>query len=230
VKRLLIIDDDQSLLHALKLYLEEQEYQVVTAIGGKEGLRLFYSFRPDLVILDIMMPSMDGWQVLERVRDMSDVPVIMLTARGQEDDRVKGLRMGADDYVPKPFSMREVTARVETILRRLQRVENSSQDKVLYADDFMVIDSERMEVHCAGRRVDLTATEQKLLFFLVSNRGRLLSPQQILTSVWGTEYVDETAYVRLYVWRLRQKIEPSPEDPRYIRTEHGMGYRFVGTP
>jgi two-component system KDP operon response regulator KdpE len=228
VKTLLVVDDDQTLLEALKLYLEREGYQVATAAGGKESLRRFYETRPDLVILDIMMPRMDGWQVCERIREMSDVPIIMLTARTQEDDRVRGLTMGADDYVAKPFSMRELGARVDAVLRRWQSSQQPRREGMLYADGYLVIDAERTEVRCAGRRVDLTATEQQLLFFLARNRGRLLTARQILTNVWGFEYVEETAYVRLYIWRVRQKIEPTPESPRYILTEHGMGYRFVG--
>jgi DNA-binding response OmpR family regulator len=227
VKKLLIIDDDQTLLRALELYLEERDYRVFTATGGREGLRQFYEARPDLVILDIMMPRMDGWAVLERIRDMSDVPVIMLTARGQEEDRVKGLSRGADDYVAKPFSMRELAARVEAVLRRSRAAEQLGQDNVIFTDGYLMIDGERMEVRRGEERVDLTPTEQRLLFFLVRNRDRLLTPRQILTNVWGFDYADETPYVRLYIWRLRQKIEPVPDEPRYIVTEHGMGYRFV---
>lgn len=227
MKTLLIVDDDQSLLYALTLYMEKEGYQVVTAVSGDESLRRLYETHPDLVILDIMMPGMDGWQVLERIRDMSDVPVIVLTARGQEDDRIRGLRMGADDYVPKPFSMREVAARVDAVLRRSHSTHHPDGERTLYADDYLIIDAERMEVRCGAKHVDLTATEQQLLFFLARNQGRLLTSRQILTNVWGYEYAEETAYVRLYIWRLRQKIEPAPETPRYILTEHGLGYRFV---
>lgn len=227
-KRILVVDDDQTLLRALSLYLEKEGYTVTTANAGKEGLRRFYEEHPGLVILDIMMPGLDGWAVCERIREMSDAPIIMLTARGQEEDRVKGLKLGADDYVSKPFSMRELAARVEAVLRRSKPVEGVRDEEVLYADDYLMIDAERVEVRCDGDRVDLTATEQQLLFFLVRNEGRLLTPRQILTNVWGYEYAEETGYVRLYIWRLRQKIEPVPDEPRYILTEHGMGYRFVG--
>jgi len=228
-KRLLIIDDDQRLLDALVLYFNKQGYRVFTASEGDEGLRQLYRVHPDLVILDIMLPRIDGWEVCERIRQMTNVPIIMLTARDQEADRVRGLEMGADDYVAKPFSLRELAARVEAVLRRSQAVQEQG-DEVLYGDDYLVVDAGRMEVHCAGQPVNLTATERRVLFLLARNRGRLLTASQILTSVWGADYVDEVGYVRLYIWRLRQKIEPLPDQPRYILTEHGMGYRFVGAP
>jgi DNA-binding response OmpR family regulator len=226
-KRLLIVDDDQTLLDALVLYFGKQGYRVFTAGEGDEGLRALYKVHPDLVILDIMLPRVDGWEVCERIRQMTNVPIIMLTARGQEADRVRGLEMGADDYVAKPFSLRELAARVEAVLRRSQAAREQG-DEVLYGDDYLVVDAGRMEVHCGGQPVNLTATERRVLFLLARNRGRLLTSSQILTSVWGPDYVDEVGYVRLYVWRLRQKIEPLPDQPQYILTEHGMGYRFVG--
>lgn len=226
--QLLIIDDDQNLLHALKLYFEKHGYQVVTAEEGSEGLQRLFQTQPHVVILDIMMPGMDGWKVCERIREMTDIPIIMLTSRSIEADRIKGLKMGADDYVPKPFSIRELEARVEAVLRRWRLTRSRDENGVLYQDDYLVIDAEQAEVRCADQPVDLTPTEQKLLFYLAENRGRLLSFDQILASVWGFEYTGEKNYVRLYIWRLRQKIEPDPGKPRYILTEHGMGYRFVG--
>jgi two-component system KDP operon response regulator KdpE len=226
-KRLLIVDDDQRLLEALVLYFDKQGYRVYTASEGDDGLRQLYKVHPDLVILDIMLPRMSGWEVCERIRQMTNVPIIMLTARGQESDRVKGLEMGADDYVAKPFSLRELAARVEAVLRRSQGIQEQA-DEVVYGDDYLVIDAGRMEVQCAGEPVNLTATERRVLFLLARNQGRLLTAGQILSSVWGPDYVEEVSYVRLYIWRLRQKIEPVPDKPRYILTEHGMGYRFIG--
>ncbi len=227
-QKLLIVDDDEALLRALQLYLDRHGYSVIKAKKGSEGLRKLYQSHPDLVCLDVMMPGIDGWEVLKRIRDMTDVPVIMLTARGAETERVKGLKLGADDYVSKPFSMRELEARVEAVLRRTRSLQPEQTDDVAYSDTYLSIDTERAEVRCGGEIVDLTATEQKLLFFLVQNRGRLLRFDQILEHVWGFEYIDEKGYVRLYVWRLRQKIEPEPDSPCYILTEHGMGYRFEG--
>ena len=228
-KKLLIIDDDQKLLDALVLYFRKEGYQVFTAKEGSQGLHQLYQFHPDLVILDIMLPHIDGWEVCERIRKMTNVPIIMLTARGQEASRVKGLVMGADDYVAKPFSLRELAARVEAVLRRSLGVQEQSDD-VLYADGYLVIDAGRMEARCAGKVLNLTATERRVLVFLARNPGRLLTPRQILVGIWGSEYADEVNYVRLYIWRLRQKLEPVPDKPRYILTEYGMGYRFAGPP
>lgn len=224
---ILIIDDNENMVRALTLYLSKVGYKVISALSGIEGIKSFHQHQPDLVILDIMMPDLDGWEVCRRIRDVSNVPIIMLTAKGQEPDKIKGLRMGADDYVVKPFSMRELEARVGAVLRRSQ-IGQERREGVLYSDDYLVIDAGRAEVRCGGKPVNLTATEKRLLFLLARNRGRLLSANQILTNIWGPEYIDEVDYVRLYIWRLRQKIEPVPDRPRYILTEHGMGYRFAG--
>jgi DNA-binding response OmpR family regulator len=223
---LLIIDDDEKLVEAIELYLSRAGYHIVTASDGLQGMQQMYSQRPGLIILDVMMPKMDGWETCRRIREISDVPIIMLTARGQESDRVMGLKLGADDYVAKPFSLKELEARVEAVLRRTSP-SPPGQGRILYADDKLVIDSERLEVSKGGERVQLTATEQRLLFYLVENAGRILANGQILEAVWGREYVNEADYVKLYIWRLRQKIEEDPRQPRYILTERGIGYRFA---
>ena len=224
--RLLIIDDDDKLVEAIELYMSRAGYDIVTAADGLQGMQQMYSQRPDLIILDVMMPRMDGWETCRRIREISDVPVIMLTARGQEPDRVMGLKLGADDYVAKPFSLKELEARVEAVLRRT-RLLSPDEGRILYADDELVIDSGRLEVSKAGERVQLTATEQRLLFYLAENAGRVLTNEQILETVWGAEYVNEADYVKLYIWRLRQKIEKDPRHPQYILTERGIGYRFA---
>ena len=224
--KLLIIDDDQTLVTALKLYLSKGGYEVITAGNGLEGLQALYNERPDLVILDIMMPKMDGWEVCKRIRELSDVPIIMLTARDQETDRVTGLKMGADDYIAKPFSLKELEARLEAVLRRT-RLPPPTRGRVLYSDDELTIDSERWEVRRRGELVDLTPTELRLLLVLAENAGRVLTHQQLLEQVWGPEYIDETDYTKLFIWRLRQKIEPEPANPVYIVTERGLGYRFA---
>lgn len=225
--KLLLVDDDVTLIKALEMYLSRSGYQVHTASNGVEGLRQLFTLRPDLVVLDVMMPELDGWETCRRIREMSTVPVIMLTARGQESDRVMGLRIGADDYVPKPFSLKELDARIEAILRRTQRREVLEKPQVLYVTDDLVIDSERWEVRRDGERLDLTSTELRLLFYLAENAGRVLSHRQLLEKVWGPEYADNTNYTKLFVWRLRQKIEQDPSQPKYILTERGIGYRMA---
>ena len=223
---LLLIDDDATLIKALRIYLSRAGYDVHAATNGVEGLREFYKERPDLVVLDVMMPEMDGWETCRRIRELSTVPIVMLTAKGQETDRVKGLRLGADDYVPKPFSLKELEARIEAVLRRAMRYE-SEDEHVLYMTDDIVIDSERWEVRRNGERLELTPTELRLLFYMAENAGRVLSHRQILREVWGPDYVENVDYTKLFVWRLRQKIEKDPGEPRYILTERGIGYRMV---
>jgi two-component system KDP operon response regulator KdpE len=223
---LLLIDDDGTLIKALRIYLSRAGYDVHAATNGVEGLREFYKERPDLVVLDVMMPEMDGWETCRRIRELSTVPIVMLTAKGQETDRVKGLRLGADDYVPKPFSLKELEARIEAVLRRAMRYE-SEDEHVLYMTDDIVIDSERWEVRRNGERLELTPTELRLLFYMAENAGRVLSHRQILREVWGPDYVENVDYTKLFVWRLRQKIEKDPGEPRYILTERGIGYRMV---
>jgi DNA-binding response OmpR family regulator len=222
---ILIVEDDANLAGALQLYLASAEYVVSIAADGREGLQKVYSERPDLVVLDIMMPGLDGWEVCGRIREVSNVPIIILTARGQESDKVRGLQLGADDYISKPFSLRELEARIESVLRRSRAVV-PVRGPVLYGDEELTIDSERWQVTRQGKPVDLTATERRLLFLLAENMGRVLTIPRILEKIWGHEYVNELDYVKLYVWRLRQKIEPDPNHPTYIHTERGVGYRF----
>ncbi len=227
--KLLLVDDDTMLIKALEMYLARGGYEVHTAGNGLDGLKQLFSLRPDLVVLDVMMPQLDGWETCRRIREMSTVPIIMLTARGQESERVMGLKLGADDYVPKPFSLKELEARIEAVLRRAKATKPAEKrdTSVLYVTDDLVIDSERWEVRRNGERLDLTSTELRLLFFLAENAGRVLSHQQLLEKVWGPEYVDNVNYTKLFIWRLRQKIEADPENPRYILTERGIGYRMA---
>jgi DNA-binding response OmpR family regulator len=227
--KLLIVDDDANLMQALELYLTRAGYEVITAADGREGLQKMYLQHPDLIVLDVMMPKLDGWEVCRRIREVSGVPIIMLTARGQEAEKVRGLQLGADDYVTKPFGLRELEARVESVLRRT-RVSPVVQDHTLFADEELVIDTQRWEVSRHGEPVELTATERKLLFLLAENNGRVLPTSRILERIWGHEYIDEVDYVKLYIWRLRQKIELDPSNPEYIHTERGFGYRFAKQP
>jgi two-component system KDP operon response regulator KdpE len=195
------------------------------ANDGPEGVAAFRETHPDLLVLDVMMPRLDGWEVCRRVRDTSNVPIIMLTARANETDRVLGLRMGADDYIDKPFSLKELEARIEAVLRRSSRSTIATGD-CLYDDGYLRLESEGMLAARDGEPIKLTATERRLLFVLAERAGRVMAPSQILNQVWGPEYEGQSDYVKLYIWRLRQKVEPDPTEPEYIVTERGLGYRF----
>jgi two-component system, OmpR family, KDP operon response regulator KdpE len=225
--RVLLVDDDVRLTDAIARYLTRSGYAVSTASDGASGLERLQHEHPDIVVLDVMMPGMDGWEVCRRVRAASHVPVIMLTARTDESDRVMGLRLGADDYVGKPFSLKELEARIEAVLRRTYMAP-PSRTGVLFDDARLHLEPAGYQVLVNGAPVDLTPTERRLLFTLAENADRVMSPEQLLRRVWGPEYQAQGDYVKLYVWRVRQKIEPDPADPTYIRTERGLGYRFVG--
>lgn len=224
--RLLIVEDDTDLVKALELYFSRVGYEVVVAKNGLEGLQKLYDERPNVVILDIAMPRMDGWEVCRRIRELSDVPIVILTARVQEDERVKGLKLGADDYVVKPFSLKELEARLEAVLRR-SHAAKPQKTGILFANQELVIDSDRLMVTRDSKHIDLTPTELRLLLLLAENTGRVLTHRQILEKIWGAEYADDLDYVKLFIYRLRRKIEIDPENPRYILSERGIGYRFV---
>jgi two-component system KDP operon response regulator KdpE len=227
--RVLVIDDDNELTILLKAQLERKHYRVDVASSGQEGLQKAYKIRPDLIILDVMMPGMDGWEVCERLREMSDVPIIMLTARAREEEVIRGLKNGADDYLTKPFNAKELEARITAVLRRSGQAApdgRSSTGKAPYVDSRLSIDFERHEVKVRGELVDLTPTEFKLLGILVHHQGRVLPHRYLLNEVWGPEYTDQLDYVKLYIRYLRMKIEDDPSKPTYIHTEWGVGYRF----
>jgi two-component system KDP operon response regulator KdpE len=223
--KILLVDDDPSLLELIQYNLEGEGFQVVTAKDGQAGVRLFFTDRPDLVILDVAMPKLDGYQVCERIREMSDTPVIMLTARGREEDIIKGLDLGADDYLTKPFRVNELLARVRATLRRA-RIKPEAVETVTYSDDYLSIDLDAHRVTIQGEPVKLTAIEYKLLAFLVKHKGHLLEFRQILENVWGFEYIDDIDYLRVYIWHLRRKLEPDSKNPIYLINELNMGYRF----
>jgi two-component system KDP operon response regulator KdpE len=222
---LLLIDDDPALLQLLSQYLEQAGYSTSTAIDGKAGLRVLYNDRPDLVVLDVMMPELDGWQVCSRIREVSDMPIILLTAKGEETDKLKGFRLGIDDYVTKPFSFAELAARVGAVLGRAWQ-EGEGQPARRYQADDLLVDLDAHLVIRAGKEVGLTPTEFRLLECFVENAGQVLSAEFLLERVWGSEYTDATGYIRRYVWYLRQKIEPDPTNPIFILTEREFGYRF----
>jgi DNA-binding response OmpR family regulator len=221
---ILIIDDDADLAKIVQINLEREGYKTVAASSGVEGLQKAYSSQPDLVILDIMMPGMDGWTTCRRLREISDVPIIMLTARGMESDIVKGLELGADDYIVKPFGTKELLARIHALLRRTDT--SSTKRPPIYSDGELTVDFAKRMVTVRSKQVDLTPTEFKLLSTFVQNEGRVLPHRFLLTQVWGPEYADEVNYLKLYVRYLRQKIEEDPSNPEYILTEWGVGYRF----
>lgn len=223
--RLLVIDDDAALVELLQSYLSAQGYEVVTAVNGRQGLRQFYETRPDLVLLDVTMPEMDGWETLRRLRELSDVPIIMLTVRGEEADVLRGFTLGADDYVTKPFSFAELGARVRAVLSRAQRALGTGEENILQHGD-IVVNLASQRVTRQGKPIPLTPTEYKLLLTLMQEPGRVFSPEEIVRRVWGPQYLDEVGYVRRYIWFLRQKIEPDPRRPRYILNNRGFGYYF----
>jgi len=199
---------------------------VIEAYRGQSAMDKLRTEMPDLILLDIMLPDIDGFEVLRLVREVSNIPIIMLTAKGEEDDRVKGLELGADDYVTKPFSPRELISRVKAVLRRVESTDADSKESI-QVDDRLNIDFDRREIRVAGELIKLRPTEYRLLYHLVQNAGWVLTYDQILSRVWGYEYRDEPHYVRLYVNYLRQKLEEDPTNPKYILTERGVGYRFV---
>ncbi len=223
--KVLVIDDDTTLLNLLEQSLGKAGYEVITASNGLSGLQKMYEERPDLIILDVMMPRMDGWETCRRIREMSQVPIIMLTAKDEEADKIKGFEFGVDDYVTKPFSFAELTARVTAVLHRTRQRPPQRKPAIHHVDDLM-IDLENRRVTKNGEVLDLTPTEYRLLATLVENAGRVLSHEQLLSDVWGPEYVEDTGYVKRYIWYLRQKLEDDPSQPKYILTERGFGYRF----
>jgi len=223
---ILVVDDEPRIVRLVRSNLEPAGYKILTAADGEQGLRMAEMHDPDLIILDIMMPGMDGWEVCRRVREFSTVPIVMLTAKGDEQDKVKGLEIGADDYLPKPFGIPELLARVRAVLRRAKLPGESKRDPVFVCGDLSMNFAQR-RVTARGKDVKLSPTEYKLLYELVTNAGRVMLHQDLLRKVWGRGYGEETEYLRVYVRYLRQKLEADSSKPQYILTEPGVGYRFV---
>lgn len=226
-EKILVIDDDTEMLALLKLGLERSGFTVLTAESGKEGLRQAYDSRPDVIILDIMMPGMDGWVTCQRIRSMCDTPVIMLTAMTEQSNLLRGLSLGADDYLTKPCCFEELEARVRTVLRRAR----SSKDerwRTVYDDGTLSIDLQNGMVTRNGEEIHLTPIESRLLMYLVSQKDRIVPHHELLVSVWGPEYSQEKSYLSVYIRYLRRKIEADPSDPKYIRTRWRLGYYFAG--
>jgi two-component system KDP operon response regulator KdpE len=224
--KILAVDDEKRMVRFIQLNLEQDGFQVITAYNGSQALEQIRTQLPDLILLDIMMPDISGFEVLKKIREVSTVPVIMLTAKGEEEDRIQGLELGADDYITKPFSPRELVSRIRAVLRRTKTFQEDQID-LIEVDDRLTIDFSRREVWVEGEKVDLRPTEYRLLYHLVKNAGWVNTHEQLLSKVWGFEYQDEPHYVRLYVNYLRKKLEKDPSNPKYILTERGVGYRFV---
>jgi len=222
---ILVADDEARIIRFVRLHFEAKGARVIEAPDGSTALDLVRQHLPDLVVLDVRMPGMDGFETLRALRRVSDVPVIMLTVQADEADRIRGLDLGADDYLAKPFSPAELVSRAQAVLRRTHAP--TAQARVVAVDDDLRIDFAAHEAIARGARVKLRPTEWRLLYHLVQNAGWLLTHDIILAKVWGPEYIGQDNYVRLYITYLRQKIEPDPAHPRYILTERGVGYRFV---
>lgn len=221
--KVLIIEDEPDTSELIQICLNKEGYETYAATDGMIGIREFHSRRPDLVILDIMLPKLDGWEICRRIREMSDVPIIVLSAQVRETDRVRGLNLGADDYLIKPFATSELIARVKSVLRRYRMPAPEADEG--YADGVLTIDYSRQLVYVKGREVMLSVKEFSLLTYLVKNAGRVLSHEQILDRVWGMDY-DSYESVKQYISYLRHKIEEDPSKPQLIVTVRGVGYRY----
>jgi DNA-binding response OmpR family regulator len=220
---ILLIDDDATLRELLAAQLHTAGYHVLEASDGSSGVRLAAEASPALIVLDVMMPGMSGWEVCERLRERSRVPIILLTAKGEEFDKLRGFRLGVDDYVTKPFSFAELMARVGAVINRAQIVQAPAQH--LTSGD-LTIDFDQKRVTVSGHPIDLTPTEYRLLETLARHPQRTVPAEMLLTEVWGLEYAGEVEHVKHYIWTLRSKIEADPGDPQHIVTERGFGYRF----
>lgn len=225
--KLLLVDDDATLLRFMSEYLEGQGFSVNTANSGAEALRRSYQEHPDLVVLDVMMPGMDGWEVTQRLREMSDVPIILLTAKTAEEDKLHGFQLGVDDYVTKPFSFAELGARIQAVLGRARQQTSVEPTVIPFGE--LLLDLDRHEVRRGDQVIQLTPTEFRLLEVLASRKGQAVAELDLVVNVWGrAEQEEETAAVRRYIWLLRKKLEPEPAQPRYIVTVRGYGYRLDG--
>jgi DNA-binding response OmpR family regulator len=223
--KVLIVDDEQAIRDALRRKLQREGFVVHVAANGLEGLRIFHAEHPDLVVLDIVMPEMDGLTVVRRIREVAETPIMVLSAKAvTEDDIIEGLTAGADEYLVKPVRLNEFVARVRALLRRAQMTSTESDSG--YEDGYLSVDLHRRQVRVNGEKKHLTPTEFKLLVVLMENAGRVVPQRELLENVWGREYIDDIYYPRVYVSQLRRKIEPDPANPIYILTEHRVGYRF----
>ena len=224
-QRILVVDDEPQVVEVLKMYLTRDGFRAHTASDGQTALAAFESFKPDLIVLDLMLPKIDGLEVFKRIRAQHATPIIMLTAKGDELDRLLGLELGADDYIVKPFSPREVVARVKNVLRRVHAPQTDGANKPIVAGDLR-IDPATREVTVNERTVELTSKEFDLLYFLARHAGQVFTRAQLLERVWGYEFFGDASTVTVHVRRLREKIEPDAANPHYIATVWGVGYKF----
>ncbi|MEE9400229.1 MAG: response regulator transcription factor [Dehalococcoidales bacterium] len=225
-EKILIVDDNIEFVDLTRTWLQDAGYEVLTAEDGIAGLRRMYSSRPNLVLLDAKMPKMDGWEVCRRIRDMSDVPVIMVTVNGQKADLLRGFGLGADDYITKPVDFHELVARVRAVLRRVDQAMKEDGPSTFH-DGEIDVDWRSHQVYVRGERVKLSATEFKLLSCLIRNRGWIVPHERLLEKAWGPNYIGDKSFVKLYIRYLRQKLEKNPRNPKLILTERGVGYRFA---
>ncbi|MBI5653143.1 MAG: response regulator transcription factor [Chloroflexi bacterium] len=224
-QRILVVDDEPQVVEVLKMYLAREGFRTQTARDGQAALAAFETFKPDLIVLDLMLPQIDGLEVFKRIRAQHATPIIMLTAKGDELDRLLGLELGADDYIVKPFSPREVVARVKNVLRRVHAPQTDGASKPIVAGDLR-IDPATREAAINERKVELTSKEFDLLYFLARHAGQVFTRAQLLERVWGYEFFGDASTVTVHVRRLREKIESDAANPRYLATVWGVGYKF----
>ena len=221
---ILLVDDEDTLRQVIAQFLTQEGYRVVPASSGPEGLRLFYAERPDAVLLDVMMPGMDGWEVCARLRELSDVPILLITARTAQDDKLRGFRLGVDDYVSKPFSLAELAARLQAVLSRSRKTHAQPESMLAWEDIRM--DLGRRQVWCAEKAVVLTPTEFRMLEILLRRQGSVVKESELRQEIWGNEREVDSSAVRRYIWLLRRKIETDPARPVRILAVRGLGYRL----
>ncbi|SHH52264.1 response regulator YycF [Tepidibacter thalassicus] len=227
-KKILIVDDEKPISDILKFNLSKEGYEIEVAYDGEEAINKTFEFKPDLILLDVMLPKYDGFQVCKKVREKLSTPIIMVTAKEEEVDKVLGLELGADDYITKPFSIRELMARVKANLRRTQMLNSEDKHSDIIISGNLSVDLAKYEVKKNGENIDLTVREFELLKFLITQRDQVFSREQLLEQVWGYEYYGDIRTVDVTVRRLREKIEDNSSDPKYIITKRGVGYYFKG--
>ena len=225
-KRILLVDDEPLILKGLRFTLEQEGYEIITAADGEEALKIFFEQPVDLVLLDVMLPKLDGIQVCQRIRESSNVPILMLTAKGEDMDKILGLEYGADDYMTKPFNILEVKARIKTVLRRAAQPAANEEKKVIRVHD-MEVNIVNRSVSLGGKEVRLTAKEFDLLQLFITNRGKVFSRETMLETVWKYDYMGDARTVDVHIRRLREKIERNTAQPEFIFTKWGVGYYFT---